>query len=139
MSDKFTPLVYKVEPDTQKRIFRTIFDNMTEWFRLGFEAFEIEVRLWKSKRTFAQNKRLWAIYKVFASSAWANGRLYTSDEWHEAFKDKFLPKEEYRNPVTGETAIRPISTRQLDTEEMANYQNELQAYGAQYFGIEWEF
>ena len=112
---------------------------MTEWFRLGFEVFEIEVRLWKSKRTFAQNKRLWAIYKVFASDAWANGRLYTSDEWHEAFKEKFLPKEEYQNPVTGETALKSISTRELDTEEMANYQNELQAYGAQYFGIEWEF
>lgn len=134
----FKPLEFKVSADTQVRVFRHIFDNMKEWFRQGYEVFEIEVRLWSSKRTYSQNKRLWKIYGVLASDAWAQGQLYTKDEWHESLKDKFLPKEEFKNPF-GEIIQRSVSTRDLSVAEMSEYQNEIQSYAATYFGIEWEF
>ncbi|HFC8542702.1 TPA: recombination protein NinB [Neisseria weaveri] len=98
---------------------------------------EIVIRPYKSKRSIEQNKRLWKIYQEIADNVWVEGRRYDAETWHEYFKGKLIGYNERLLP-NGDTLKTPISTTTLNTAEMTEYQNKIQAWGARR-GIIWEF
>lgn len=113
----------------------TLFTNeLKNWVKNG--DLEITIRPYKAKRSYEQNKRLWAIYGELADKAWVNGRRYGAETWHEYCKGYFLGFELKAMP-DGSELKTPISTTRLNVAEMTEYQNNIQSWAANEFKISW--
>lgn len=128
---------YKLTKDNKRPLMTTIYNNLGVWLESNAEL-EVCIRPYNSKRSIEQNRRLWAIYGELADKAWVNGRRYSAETWHEYCKGMFLGYELKAMPDGAELKT-PISTTKLNTAEMTDYQNRLQAWAAGNFGLIWEF
>lgn len=128
---------YKLTKDNKRPLMTTIYNNLGVWLEANAEL-EVCIRPYNSKRSIEQNRRLWKIYGELADKAWVNGRRYSAETWHEYCKGMFLGYELKAMP-DGTEVKTPISTTTLNTAEMTDYQNRLQAWAAGNFGLIWEF
>lgn len=128
---------YKLTKDNKRPLMTTIYNNLGVWLEANAEL-EVCIRPYNSKRSIEQNRRLWKIYGELADKAWVNGRRYSAETWHEYCKGMFLGYELKAMP-DGTELKTPISTTTLNTAEMTDYQNRLQAWAAGNFGLIWEF
>ena len=128
---------YKLTKDNKRPLMTTIYNNLGAWLEANAEL-EVCIRPYNSKRSVEQNRRLWKIYGELADKAWVNGRRYSAETWHEYCKGMFLGFELKAMP-DGTELKTPISTTTLNTAEMTDYQNRIQAWASQEFGIIWEF
>lgn len=128
---------YKLTKDNKRPLMTTIYNNLGAWLESNAEL-EVCIRPYNSKRSIEQNRRLWKIYGELADKAWVNGRRYSAETWHEYCKGMFLGYELKAMP-DGSELKTPISTTTLNTAEMTDYQNRLQAWAAGNFGLIWEF
>ena len=128
---------YKLTKDNKRPLMTTIYNNLGVWLESNAEL-EVCIRPYNSKRSIEQNRRLWKIYGELADKAWVNGRRYSAETWHEYCKGIFLGYELKAMP-DGTEIKTPISTTTLNTAEMTDYQNRLQAWAAGNFGLIWEF
>lgn len=128
---------YKLTKDNKRPLMTTIYNNLGVWLESNAEL-EVCIRPYNSKRSVEQNRRLWKIYAKLADEAWVNGRRYSAETWHEYCKGMFLGYELKAMP-DGSELKTPISTTTLNTAEMTDYQNRLQAWAAGNFGLIWEF
>lgn len=128
---------YKLTKDNKRPLMTTIYNNLGVWLESNAEL-EVCIRPYNSKRSIEQNRRLWKIYGELADKAWVNGRRYSAETWHEYCKGMFLGFELKAMP-DGTELKTPISTTTLNTAEMTDYQNRLQAWAAGNFGLIWEF
>ena len=126
---------FTLTPQNARGVMRSIWDNLNGWFENG--NLDITIRPHKSKRSVEQNRRLWKIYGELADKAWVNGRRYSAETWHEYCKGVLLGFDIKAMP-DGTEVKTPISTTTLNTAEMTDYQNRLQAWAAGEFGIIWE-
>lgn len=127
---------FRATADNADNIVTLFTNELKIWLKNG--DLEITIRPYKAKRSHEQNKRLWAIYGELADKAWVNGRRYSAETWHEYCKGMFLGYELKAMP-DGTEIKTPISTTTLNTAEMTDYQNRLQAWAAGNFGLIWEF
>ena len=130
-------VAYRLTKDNKRPLMTTIYNNLGVWLEANAEL-EVCIRPYNSKRSVEQNRRLWKIYGELADKAWVNGRRYSAETWHEYCKGMFLGYELKAMP-DGTEIKTPISTTTLNTAEMTDYQNRLQAWAAREFGIIWEF
>ncbi|HHK5988334.1 recombination protein NinB [Neisseria sp. P0009.S008] len=130
-------VAYRLTKDNKRPLMTTIYNNLGVWLEANSEL-EVCIRPHKSKRSIEQNRRLWKIYGELADKAWVNGRRYSAETWHEYCKGMFLGYELKAMP-DGSELKTPISTTTLNTVEMTDYQNRLQAWAAGNFGLIWEF
>lgn len=128
---------YKLTKDNKRPLMTTIYNNLGVWLEANAEL-EVCIRPYNSKRSVEQNRRLWKIYGELADKAWVNGKRYSAETWHEYCKGMFLGYE-LRAMPDGTEIKTPISTTTLNTAEMTDYQNRLQAWAAGNFGLIWEF
>lgn len=133
----FKPLTFTVTEDNQQPLMRNLYRNLEAWIK-EHGKFELVVRAHKSKRSVEQNKRLWKIYQTFAAEAWVDGKQFSQEVWHEYLAGEFIGFDEVDMPG-GQVKRSPISTTKLKVGEMTEYQDKIQAYGAQHFCIQWEF
>lgn len=127
---------FRATADNADNIITLFTNELKSWLKDG--DLEITIRPYKSKRSIEQNRRLWKIYGELADKAWVNGRRYSAETWHEYCKGMFLGYELKAMP-DGTELKTPISTTTLNTAEMTDYQNRLQAWAAGNFGLIWEF
>lgn len=130
-------VAYRLTKDNKRPLMTTIYNNLGVWLEANTEL-EVCIRPYNSKRSIEQNRRLWKIYGELADKAWVNGRRYSAETWHEYCKGMFLGFELKAMP-DGTELKTPISTTTLNTAEMTDYQNRLQAWAAGNFGLIWEF
>lgn len=130
-------VAYRLTKDNKRPLMTTIYNNLGAWLEATAEL-EVCIRPYNSKRSVEQNRRLWKIYGELADKAWVNGRRYSEETWHEYCKGMFLGYELKAMP-DGSELKTPISTTTLNTAEMTDYQNRLQAWAAGNFGLIWEF
>lgn len=130
-------VAYRLTKDNKRPLMTTIYNNLGTWLEANAEL-EVCIRPYNSKRSIEQNRRLWKIYGELADKAWVNGRRYSAETWHEYCKGMFLGYELKAMP-DGTELKTPISTTTLNTAEMTEYQNRLQAWAAGNFGLIWEF
>lgn len=130
-------VAYRLTKDNKRPLMTTIYNNLGVWLESNAEL-EVCIRPYNSKRSIEQNRRLWKIYGELADKAWVNGRRYSAETWHEYCKGMFLGYELKAMP-DGTEVKTPISTTTLNTAEMTDYQNRLQAWAAGNFGLIWEF
>ena len=130
-------VAYRLTKDNKRPLMTTIYNNLGVWLEANTEL-EVCIRPYNSKRSIEQNRRLWKIYGELADKAWVNGRRYSAETWHEYCKGMFLGFE-LRAMPDGTEVKTPISTTTLNTAEMTDYQNRLQAWAAGNFGLIWEF
>lgn len=102
---------------------------------------EVVIREEKRKRGVDQNALYWAgPLRDIADQAWVDGRQYSAEVWHEYFKREFLPdgdsgltRDGYRKwaflPPDGPRVLIG-STTQLTVKGMAEYLEQVYAYGA---------
>lgn len=128
---------YKLTKDNKRPLMTTIYNNLGVWLEANAEL-EVCIRPYNSKRSVEQNRRLWKIYGELSDRAWVNGRRYSAETWHEYCKGVLLGFDIKAMP-DGTEVKTPISTTTLNTAEMTDYQNRLQAWAAGEFGIIWEF
>lgn len=130
-------VTYRLNLNNMRPLMATIWGNLQGWLA-GNPDLEICIRPYKSKRSIEQNRRLWKIYQHLADTVWVDGKRFRAETWHEHCKGVFLGFELIAMPDGGEME-RPISTTTLNTAEMTEYQNNIQAWAAQEFGILWDF
>ena len=130
-------VAYRLTKDNKRPLMTTIYNNLGVWLESNAEL-EVCIRPYNSKRSVEQNRRLWKIYGELADKAWVNGRRFSMETWHEYCKGMFLGYELKAMPDGTEVKM-PISTTTLNTAEMTDYQNRLQAWAAGNFGLIWEF
>lgn len=84
------------------------------------------------KRTKAQNRRYWGdgVLAQVAAQAVINGRLYSTETWHEQFKRMFIGIEELPN---GEVVGK--SSAALSTVEFSDFCSQVEAYAASELGV----
>jgi len=106
---------------------------------------EVVIREEKKKRTLDQQALMWAgPLRDIAAQAWIDGQQFAAEVWHEHLKREFLPderkalhdsshvKDGYRKWATtpvGDIALIG-STTQLTVRGMAEYLEQVYAYGA---------
>lgn len=127
---------YRLNAQNKREVMTDIWRNLDDWLQ-GAKVLRIEVVPHHKKRTGRQNRRLWLIYQTLAENVRVDGRRFDAATWHEYCKGRFLGFEVYRLKDGSEHKI-PISTTSLDTAEMTEYQNNIQAWAAGEFGIVWE-
>jgi len=77
---------------------------------IDIEAFPVEVRWGKPRRTNAQNRFLWLLYKTLAEGMSEQHNAYITPEMvHELCRQHFMPRVEV--PGTGQSV--PMSTTEL--------------------------
>lgn len=130
-------VAYRLTKDNKRPLMTTIYNNLGAWLEANAEL-EVCIRPYNLKRSIEQNRRLWKIYGELEDKAWVNGRRYSAETWHEYCKGMFLGYELKAMP-DGTEVKTPISTTTLNTAEMTDYQNRLQAWAAGNFGLIWEF
>ena len=132
------PLTFKAtQANLDILIDNNLRPNLKAWIAANGD-YEITIRPYKSKRSIEQNKRLWKIYQVIAECVWVDGRQFSSEVWHEHFKGLYLGFEEIEMP-NGDVLKRPISTANIKTDGMTQYQDSIQAWAANNYSIQWEF
>ena len=86
----------------------------------------------KEKRSVPQNRRYWGrgVLAQIAEQAAVNGKLYTSEVWHEQFKRQFIGVEELPNgQVIGK------SSTGLNKAEFSDFCTQVEAFAAQELGV----
>lgn len=132
------PLIFRCQVSNARPLLENIQRNITGWLH-DCPDLEVVIRPHRSKRSIEQNKRLWKIYQTISEQVWVNGHKFDAETWHEYFKSHFIGYNEVVNPMTGEVNKIPLSTTTMNTQEMTEYQNKLQAWAANEYGILWEF
>lgn len=90
---------------------------------------QVTIQESKDDRTLAQNRRLWDLYRHIG-----NFLGYTADECHLLFSYKWLRQHKY----VGNTLVEYIeSTTELNTAQMADYQNQIEYWAGQ-MGWSWD-
>jgi hypothetical protein len=86
----------------------------------------------RRKRTSAQNRRYWGpgVLSQVAAQAVVNGRLFSSETWHEQFKRQFIGVIELPN---GEVVGK--SSTDLSTSEFSEFCDKVEAYAATDLGV----
>lgn len=84
------------------------------------------------KRTKAQNRRYWGngVLAQVAAQAVINGRLYSTETWHEQFKRMFIGVEELPNGQ-----VQGKSSAALSTVEFSEFCAQVEAYAASELGV----
>lgn len=106
-----------------KKIFKSGNDYYIDWIRSEVSKFEkgtvlvLDLKRHKNKRSIPQNSYLWGVvYKVIGDELG-----YDVNDIHEYCKDKFLPKRELTNKITGEIFEAKESTSKMDKENFSKY------------------
>jgi hypothetical protein len=91
-------------------------------------SYQVIIQESKSKRTLEQNSRLWVLYKSIGDFIG-----YTPDEVHSIMAFKFLRGQKQIGDKVEEYLL---STTQLNTEQMAEYQSNIEIWASQ-MGWSW--
>ena len=93
------------------------------------EGWQVVIRKKKTKRTEAQNNRLWDLYTALGEYL---GEF--KDDVHELMGYKFL---RYQKEINGVQVELIRSTTELSTKEMGEYQDSIEMWAAQ-IGFVWD-
>jgi hypothetical protein len=84
-----------------------------------------------AKRTKSQNNRYWHVLQQIADQAWANGRRYSREVWHEEMRRRFLPMLE-----TPDGGLCATSTTVLSVKEFSDYIDQVEEFACSTLGCE---
>lgn len=90
----------------------------------------VTIQEYKSKRSLEQNRRYFAMLEQIAEQAWYNGRKYSNDDWHEAFKRMFIGSVDIPN------GTRAMSSTLLNVEQFNEYMEKVEAFAAVDLSVE---
>lgn len=121
---------FRLQVSNQRPLFENLYKNIVPELLAAHGDLELLIRPYKAKRSREQNRRLWSLYHQIADQVWLDGRRYDADTWHEYFKQQFIGCNERVLPG-GEIWKFGLSTTQLNTQEMADYQTRIEAWAAE--------
>lgn len=101
----------------------------------------VTVAEYRASRSDEQNALMWVWLGFIAEHAVVNGQRFSAEAWNEHMKRELLPErnnkgmDKWATLPDGERQLA-MSTRHLDTREMADYMTALEAYAADVLGLE---
>jgi hypothetical protein len=136
--EKFTTRTILLRADQQRDIATALINNLP---LDASDPLEIVVREQVKARKPDQNSLMWSgPLRDIAEQAYAAGRTYSAEIWHEHFKREYLPeefdpelcKEGYRkwDYTPGGERVMVGSTTQLTVRGFALYLQQVEAFGA---------
>jgi len=88
---------------------------------------EVVIKPHKSSRSLQQNSLHWKRLEVIRMHiADSTGQIFSAEELHEFFKEKFLPARMVE--VGGEVVKVPRTTTKLSTKEMSEFMDAIDRY-----------
>lgn len=87
----------------------------------------------RRKRTKAQNRRYWGggvLAQIAQQAVTADGRMYSTENWHELFKRMFIGVEELPDG-----SVVGASSKSLTTAEFSEFCTKVEAYAASELGV----
>ena len=96
---------------------------------------------YREPRSNPQNDLMWRRLRQIEEQAWADGRQFEANTWHEWMKRQHLPEEtragvkKWLDLPDGTQALA-MSTTDLDTQEFSDYIERLTAYAATELGVD---
>jgi hypothetical protein len=119
---------HKIEIKNQKIKFQN-----PERFKKELEGLEgkdnLLLEITRKKRTLAQNAYYWELLTIMETQNIG----YTKEEWHDIFKQKFLPTKTIE--IFGERYTTSSSSTRLNTKEFSEYIESIKRLVAQEFQI----
>lgn len=85
----------------------------------------------KRRRSTGANARYWLLVSMIASEIKPQGAIYSSETFHEYFKQRYLGADEIKLP-NGKTIIRPHSTADLSTDEFNAYMEKVELWASEH-------
>jgi len=102
---------------------------------------QITVAEYRQTRSNQANSYMWAaVLTPIAEQACVNGKWFSADTWSQYLKQQYLPEvnaagmEKWQYLPDGSRELA-MGTSDLNTEEFAEYLNQVQAYAATEFGV----
>jgi hypothetical protein len=92
------------------------------------------VTIQSRNRTTEQNSLYWVLLQNLSEQYVDEGKTFSSDTWHEYFKQQYLPKDYVELP-DGNVKEKERTTTKLNKAEFSEYIEKVQAFCAQ-LGIE---
>lgn len=102
--------------------------NAIETIRSAPDGCVVEVR--KSKRTLAQNARMWAMLTDISDQVIWHGRKMEPEEWKHVFTAA-LRKQDVVPGIDGGFVVLGLSTSSMTTTEMSDLMEFMAAFGAE--------
>ena len=118
-----------LHPSGDSQILRNLMQAISD--RDPDKAYEVTIKLYKKARSQEQNAYLWGVVYPTIQSAiqLSRGEHYSTDDLHEWFRDKFLPKKAIT--IKGETKVVRPSTTKLTTKEFGDYLDQVIMFAAE--------
>ena len=89
----------------------------------------------KSKRSDDQNRKLHALIRDIAETAWVDGEQYSPEAWKEEIRRRFIGTEEIELPG-GTVVERGISTTTLSVQDFSDLIEQVQQWAITELGVE---
>jgi len=104
------------------------------------KSMTITIEKKRSKRSSPQNRYYWGvvipIFREGLIDAGWNRFNCSKEKVHEMLKEKFLPKNEIVNQVTGEIIEMPASTSEQTKSEMIEYIDDIIRFSAEFLNVQ---
>ena len=85
----------------------------------------------EKKRSTYQNKLYWAILNLVSDQLYVKGSAFSSETWHEYFKQRYLGCKDVLLP-NGKTISISRSTSGLPVDEFGEYVDRVQAWATEH-------
>lgn len=85
----------------------------------------------RKKRTTQANARLWAIYTALSNKLRPGGKVYSPEQYHLYYKQKYLGATDYDLPG-GKVLSIPNSSADLDVAEFDEFMGKVEADAAEH-------
>jgi hypothetical protein len=85
----------------------------------------------RQQRNHEQNRLYWAVLHQIADQLKPQGQAYSSEQWHEYFKQRYLGAEDVSLP-NGKVVVRTRSTTDLDVDEMTDYITRVEVWAVEH-------
>ena len=90
----------------------------------------VEFKTEKDKRSLEANRYYWQMLNQVSENGWYQGHQFRPDQWHEQFRDLYLPKIDL--PMGGS---RAVSTSDLCVEDFNEYTRKCEAFAMHELGV----
>lgn len=127
-------------PDIAAAMVAFVKEHAGEAVKRG-QPLHVTVARYRPARTPGSNRYMWAaVLEPIAEQVCVNGRWFDAETWAEFMKRRFLPevcasgKEKWTVFPDG-SRVLSMGTSDLNTEEMATYLHQCQAYATTELGV----
>lgn len=126
MAERITMSLYNAQQAHQA--IQTAWHHAKGWLMAGDQRLTLEIR--PEKRSYAQNRRLWAMLTDISAQVDWYGQKLTAEEWKDVFSAS-LKRTKVVPGLDGGFVVCGQSTSKMTKAEMCELQTLMEAFGVE--------